>query len=327
MTVPLFLALSLLGLAILPLALLLASLVDLALADRSSLPRSRAVLFFALYLACELSGIVAAAAVWFALLGGRAVGHERYLAANAALQRVWASALLFGALRIYSMRLVVEGSESGQRGPVLFFVRHSSTADTVLVAAVIAGPHRLQLRYVLKRELLWDPCLDIVGLRLPNAFIDRASARSEEELEAIAQLGRGLDESSGVLIYPEGTRYSEPKRVAAIERLRTRGQGELADIAAGYRSVLPPRTGGPLALLSAATDADVIFVEHVGLEGAASFSQFWRGALVGQTLRVRLRRILSADIPALSRERWLFEQWRETDNWITTSSTQPAVLP
>jgi len=109
--------------------------------------------------------------------------------------------------------------------------------------------------------------------------------------------------------------------------LRAKGQGALADIAAGYRSVLPPRTGGPLALLQAAPDADVIFVEHVGLEGAASFGEFWRGALVGKTLRVRLRRVAAAAIPREARERWLFEQWAETDRWISAGLIESKVQP
>ena len=37
----------------------------------------------------------------------------------------------------------------------------------------VSRRYHLRLRYVLKRELLWDPCLDIVGQRVPNIFVDR----------------------------------------------------------------------------------------------------------------------------------------------------------
>ena len=37
------------------------------------------------------------------------------------------------------------------------------------VATNLAG---LQPRFVLKRELLLDPCLDVVGARIPNYFLD-----------------------------------------------------------------------------------------------------------------------------------------------------------
>ena len=40
---------------------------------------------------------------------------------------------------------------------------------------IVAREARIRLRYVLKHELRWDPCLDIVGWRLPNAFVRRGA--------------------------------------------------------------------------------------------------------------------------------------------------------
>ena len=51
----------------------------------------------------------------------------------------------------------LRGTWSHQSVPVIQLVRHASTADTILCAGVIANRRRLRLRYVLKRELLWDP--------------------------------------------------------------------------------------------------------------------------------------------------------------------------
>jgi hypothetical protein len=57
-------------------------------------------------------------------------------------------------------------------------LRHASIGDTLLASALVGRPHGIfWLRYVLKRELLWDPCLDVVGNRLPHVFVDRASDR------------------------------------------------------------------------------------------------------------------------------------------------------
>jgi len=291
--------------------------VDVLSGKARLLPRTRALAFFALYLGCELLGVLAAAGLWLLTLGGRAVGPGRYVDLNAGLQRWWTGALFGGAIRLFSMRVEVDGLDLARMGPLLLFVRHSSTADTVLAAALVANPNRLLLRYVLKRELLWDPCLDIVGRRLPNAFVDRASPRSQGEIDAVARLAQDLDSRSAVLIYPEGTRYSPAKREAAVERLRSKGRLELAELAAGYVNVLPPRVGGPLALLDAAPGADLLLVEHTGFEGAASFREFWSGRLVGKTVRVRLRRIPASEVPAVGRDRWLFEQWGEVDRWIS----------
>lgn len=54
-------------------------------------------------------------------------------------------------------QLEVEGVNALQPGPLVVLMRHASLADTLLPAVVIAS-HGIRLRYVLKRELLWDPC-------------------------------------------------------------------------------------------------------------------------------------------------------------------------
>ena len=215
------------------------------------------------------------------------------------------------------MKVSTEGLELARSGPFLLFVRHASMADTVLAAAFVANPGRLLLRYVLKRELLWDPCLDLVGRRLPNAFVNRRGPDLDAEGSAIAGLATGLDARSAVLIYPEGKRFAEETRAAAVAALEEKGQDELARTARGFRNVLPPRLRGPLALLDAAKGVDVVLLEHTGFEGASTFPKLWQGALVGGALRIRLRRIPASAIPAEGRDRWLFERWAGMDRWIT----------
>jgi 1-acyl-sn-glycerol-3-phosphate acyltransferase len=215
------------------------------------------------------------------------------------------------------MRVSTEGLALADEAPFLLFARHASVADTVLAAAFVANPRRLLLRYVLKRELLWDPCLDVVGRRLPNAFVRRRGPDLDAEVAAVAGLARGLDARSGVLIYPEGKRFSEERREASVAALVEKGEHVLARIAGGYRNVLPPKLRGPLALLDAAKGIDVVLLEHTGFEGAASFPEFWTGALVGGTLHVRLRRFPASSISGEGRDRWLFERWAEMDRWIS----------
>jgi len=307
-----------------PVWLLAALGVDAGRGQLARRPHTRALTFFALYLVCEVVGLLMAALLWGITLGGGTGGPGRYRDANAALQRGWSSALFHGARVIFGWTVQVEGLELVDGGPLVLLVRHSSVADTVLTAALVGNPNRLQLRYVLKRELLWDPCIDVVGSRLPNAFIDRAAPRKEAELEAIAQLAQGLDEGSAVLIYPEGTRFSEGKLAQRLAALRERGSEELLAIAKGFGAVLPPRPGGALALLAAAEGADVVLVEHSGFEGAATFADFWAGALVGRTIRVRLRRFRAGTIPLDGRERWLYERWGEMDRWVRGATDRGA---
>lgn len=324
LTVPMYLALAVLWFVGAPVWLLATTAADVVSGRGRMLPRTRALGFFGLYLACEVAGVTLATLLWLATLGGRIGGPGRYLEANAALQRWWTGTLFKGSVRLFSMMVHVEGLELAQSGPLLLFVRHASTADTVLAAALVANPHRLLLRYVLKRELLWDPCLDIVGRRLPNAFVDRTGSRSRAEVAAVARLGKDLDARSAVLIYPEGTRFTAEKLARGLQALRERNQERLVAIASGFRHVLPPRLGGPLALLEAAPGVDLLLVEHTGFEGAGSFTRLWSGGLVGQSIRVRLRRFSAGTIPAMGRDEWLFERWAEMDDWIAPSSAAEA---
>jgi 1-acyl-sn-glycerol-3-phosphate acyltransferase len=299
-----------------PAWLLFAGLADATLGPRWLWPRTRAMAFFTLFFLSEALGVAVAALVWLRFGGGRLGGRERFLDANAALQRAWSTTLFRGGLWLFSARVELQDLGLARRGPLLLFVRHASAADTVLAAALVANPNRLLLRYVLKRELLWDPCLDIVGRRLPNAFIDRAAARNQGEIDAIAGLADGLGPDSAVLIYPEGTRFAPQKLTRAIAKISLTSNAQTADIASQYRNVLPPRPGGALALLDAAPETDVVFLEHTGFEGAATLASFWRGGLVGATVRVRLRRFSRAAIPRDNRAVWLYERWAEMDGWI-----------
>lgn len=289
-----------------PVLLLVAALVDLV--RGGGFPLVRALTVVLVYLAAEVVGVVASGLVWVRSLGDPA----GLVARSAALQRAWAGTLFGAVRRAYGLRIEVEGAEHVQPAPFLLFVRHTSTADTVLAAAFVANPHQIVLRYVLKRELLWDPCLDIVGQRLPNTFVDRSGQHRDREIAAVAALADGLGPTDGVLVYPEGTRFSPKKLEAAKAALASRPH---ADLAARFEAVLPPRTGGPLALLAAAPTLDVLILEHTGFEGARSFGALARGELVGKTLRVRIRRVPRAEIPA-DAERWLFETWLESDAWV-----------
>jgi 1-acyl-sn-glycerol-3-phosphate acyltransferase len=316
-TIPLYLLLAVLAFVTAPLWATAGLAWDALTGAARRRSRTRALAFFTLYLGCEAAGLLAATVIWIVTLGGRLGGPRRWIELNAALQRRWADALLFGSLRIFSVRVSTEGLDLAQSGPFLLFVRHASMADTVLAAAFVANPNRLLLRYVLKRELLWDPCLDVVGRRLPNAFVNRRGPGLDAEVAAVAGLATGLDARSAVLIYPEGKRFSEPRRAAALVALREKGLDELASIAGEFRYVLAPRLRGPLALIDAARGVDVVLLEHTGFEGASSFAEFWKGSLVGGTLRIRLRRIPASEIPAEGRDRWLFDRWAEMDRWIS----------
>lgn len=313
--------------ALLPALLAAAALADLRRRDRR-LARTRSAALLVVYLTAEVAGIAAAFLAWLRYRlasAGRGTGapaadaeaEARYLEANFRLQCRWASLLVAAARRLLGLRLVVEGEAAVARGPFILFSRHCSIADGFLPAAIVSARHGVRLRWVMKRELLWDPCLDIVGNRLPNAFIRRESNQTARELAAIGRLMDDLGGRDAAFIYPEGTFLDPDQRRRALERLARTAPG-LLDRAAALRHVLPPRLSGALALLAHNRGADAVFCAHTGLEGADSVRALLRGDLVGRTVRVAFWRVPFADIPqaADAQAAWLYDRWAELDRRI-----------
>jgi hypothetical protein len=98
LSVPLYLALAVLCFVGAPVWLLATTAADVVSGRGRMLPRTRALGFFGLYLACEVAGVALATLLWIATLGGRIGGPGRYVEANAALQRWWTATLFKGWL-------------------------------------------------------------------------------------------------------------------------------------------------------------------------------------------------------------------------------------
>jgi 1-acyl-sn-glycerol-3-phosphate acyltransferase len=299
-------------LAVFPLLLIAGAIIDLARGGRWVI--TRCVLFFPLYFSCEVFGILASFVIWLASGVWAGAGRDRFLDWNFALQRWWANALCRSAQRIFGISIEVEGADELRDGPVIVFLRHASVADTLLPAVFIANPNGLKLRYVLKRELLLDPCLDIVGNRLPNSFVRRNVGDSYKVRELMSDLGP----RDGVIIYPEGTRFSAAKREAIIDQLELKGDIYLREKAQELKNVLPPRLGGPLNLLDLNRAADVVFCAHFGFDGVVDLRDFLKGSLIGRVVKVRFWRVPFESIPATrdARMNWLFDNWMRVDEWV-----------
>lgn len=311
-TVPAYVALAALAIASLPLWLPLLVLHDAVRGNRWSGVRSGLALTH--YLTGEALGLACAALL--APLGW--IAPERAAAANFRLQCAWARWLLGGAARLFGLRIDAHGLERLHDGPVLVLMRHASVIDTLLPAAIVSSRTGLRLRYVMKRELLWDPCLDVVGQRLPNAFVRRGRGGAEEEIARVRELARDLGPRDGVLLYPEGTRFTPARREQALARLAQSGDPKHALRAQSLHYVLPPRLGGALALLETAPGADVVIGAHTGLESLRTLKQLWSGALVGRRIELEFWRVAAGDVPRARDERieWLYDQWQRVDEWL-----------
>jgi 1-acyl-sn-glycerol-3-phosphate acyltransferase len=271
---------------------------------------SRLIVFLWLYLLGEMWALVA-------LAGAGLLTSERSVGLTYRLQGAWAAWTFESMRAAFSLSFREEGLEHVPPAPILVLARHASLVDTMLPARYVTRAHGIRLRYVLKKELLIDPALDIGGNRLPNHFVDRGAAGAEAEVTAIQALAAGMADSEGVMIYPEGTRYSDEKRERYVAPLVRQG-GIIGEIASRYEKVLPPRPGGTLALLDA-TSADVVVHAHRGLEGFATLKDIWSRDLVGSRIDVRLWRVPRSDIPEGRSQRveWLYRIWADIDAWVS----------
>ncbi len=308
-----------------PLLLVAAALVDVMrfLGGNTSFTTIRLLIVAWAYLTAEIVGL-AAAGVHFVLSGFGATNN--LVRWSYRLQGLWTNFMLVAVTKAFSMNLEASGLDETTPGPFILMMRHASMIDVLIPAALVAHRGGIRLRWILKRELLSDPALDIVGSRLPNHFVDRSGSNRSDELAAIRDLASDLGPDDAVMIYPEGTRFTEQKRNSSIKRM-SEMHPELASRYSSLEHVLAPQPGGSLALLE--SGYDVVFGTHTGLGGMASLREIWSGSLVGTTIRVRFWRVSAGDIPddESDRLRWLVDRWVDLDRRtaeLLSPETSPA---
>jgi len=140
-------------------------------------------------------------------------------------QYCWGSVLLYGSsVKILGMRPDLEGIEEVHKnpGPYILLMRHSSFADTVMPQYLFAGHFRM--RYILKKELLYDPGIDTLGSRSPNFFISRAETGEKmlAEINGMCHLISDYSKGSNVItvLWPEGTRFQVKTRERILKKLQ-----------------------------------------------------------------------------------------------------------
>lgn len=314
--VGLFVVLTLLA----PLVLVLAAVADAVLwvVHRGKPPMAvRLALYAWWFLFGELRGIGGLALIWLTTGGpfGRRSLRRRRLVYD--LRIHWARSHLHGVRVLFGLTFEVEGLEHAAPGPVLIFMRHASIIDNTLPDAILGHAHGLGLRFVIKRELEMLPTIDIGGRWVPTNFVRRGSTDSSGEVARLRTLAHDLGPGEGILVYPEGTRHTDEKLVRAKALIAER-QPKVAPLADRLHHVLPPRLGGPLALLEEAANADVVFCGHVGFDGFETIKEIWSGDLVGTTIRMKLWRHPASAVPRDEdeRTRWLYDRWQELDDWV-----------
>ena len=262
-----------------PALLLVALLVDVgrAVVSRTPFMATRLLAFLWAYLAGESAGLLALLGIWLA--GGFGLRRGWIADWTWRSQQVWAGWMFAAARRLMGLQVEVSGDEALRPGPVIVLVRHASIVDNLLPSVLVARAHHVRLRYVLKRELLRDPCLDVASKRLPNYFVRRDTGEKLER-DNVRRLAEGLSPQDGVLLYPEGTRFTAERRERAIKQIAERDPRRARRVER-IEHLLPPKVGGFLSALDGAPGVDVVVMAHAGFDGLRLISDIWRGALVG----------------------------------------------
>jgi 1-acyl-sn-glycerol-3-phosphate acyltransferase len=287
-------------------------------------------------LAVESLALVGLLVLWLTAGFGRRIASPRVRAAHVWLVARYLSTVVRVGRRVLRLAFDVDATAAhespldvaaalrsdaviaatGQRAPLIVLSRHAGPGDSfLLVHALLAQGFRP--RIVLREVLQWAPALDIVLNRLPNHFVTRG-ARPGQTAAAIAELAGGMGPGDALVLFPEGQNFTLARRRASIARLEQQGRHAEAEQAREMRHVLMPRVGGAVAAISAAPEADIIFVAHTGLEDLSSLVDVWRGIPMDTRIRVKLWRVPAADVPHddVAAAAWLHSWWRRIDAWI-----------
>lgn len=282
------------------------TVVDL-IRGRWRCPLLRLLAFATCWAWLETGGVIGAIALWV-------VGQSHNRRAHYALQRWWTGSIVRALGFTVGLKISVDGADTVSAGPSVALCRHASLGDAAMSAWVLARHAHLNPRYVLKRELKMDPCLDIIGHRLPNFFVNRGSANISAELQGISQMADGLGAGDCAVIFPEGSRANDKKRESALARLQARSP-ERHERLKGLAYLLPPKSAGVSALLNAVPEANVILMWHCGFDGLDSFKGMIRSVGQGMTrVHVHIAEFARSAVPSGDAfMAWLDDKWMEMD--------------
>ncbi len=314
-TIPMMLAITLIGVIASPFILVIAIVVDLA-RRRLRMPSARVALFLLQYVINDSLEILLAPAYWITAGFGTRVSHPSSIARHERLQRWSLEVLARRAERLLGLRfeLDIDATATLCPGPVIVLCRHVNIVDASL-PALLYQRLGFSTRGVIMAELLADPGFDLIYGRTGSVFIPRDNG--PEALATLGHLARGINATTAVVIFPEGRLFRPERMQRALARLATDNPDRALRLAP-LTHLLPARPGGTLALLDAIPSADVVVVAHTGLDHFGSLRELARAVPLPQPVKVTVRRVLATEIPAgdVERIRWLDEQWLRSDDWI-----------
>jgi 1-acyl-sn-glycerol-3-phosphate acyltransferase len=290
----------------------------------------RVLYFLLIYLLNDTLAIGWLFVLWVASGFGRRLEEPRWQDRHYAMMRTYLAVLVRAGTRVFRVGRDVDGDdllrlEDASEHPLLVFSRHAGPGDSfLLVHAVLQAGRRP--RIVLKGALQWAPVIDIGLNRVPRFFVERGAPRGTGT-RAVRELASSMGPMDALIIFPEGQNYTAQRRLHSIDALEAQGRHADAEAAREMRHVLAPRSGGAIAALEGAPDADVVFVAHAGLEGFSSAVDLWRGIPLDTDIAVKAWGVPRSDVPTArpARDAWLQWWWRRIDAWLIDHYGEQAV--
>ena len=320
MTIPAMLAATIVATVGLPIFAPAAVVADVV-RGRWRLPTLRVYLFVVQYLVNDSAEILAAPWLWLAAGFGTGLQSPASVARHERLMWWSANLLIRRADQLLGLKLDVDESAEAclAEGPVIVVSRHVSLLDASLPGLVC---HRagLDVRTVIMAELLADPGFDLLYRRLGSVFIPRDDP--SRALVAIESMGATASPATALVIFPEGRLFTPEVRDRSLARLAERDPDRAAQLE-NLTNLLPPRPAGLLSLLDATQHADVVVLDHTGLDRLRNIADLLRAVPVDHRVRVTAHRIDRADLPETEGDRiaWLDDLWCSLDERHKSSPT------
>ena len=198
--------------------------------------------------------------------------------------------------RLLGIKIEVFGKLPAHPAP-LMVANHQSWLDIVVLQGIVTGKRGPMLKFLVKRELMWVPVLGWIcwALKLPSLRRGKGQGAQRQDYQTIRGFTQKLgQENGGLLIFPEGTRFTAEKHRAQ---------------ASPYRHLLRPKPGGLRICLDTAPPKTPVIDFTLVYEGEP---HFWNG-LGGATRKIEVHIHPPAQVAPEDAGAWLAARWRQKD--------------
>ena len=206
----------------------------------------------------------------------------------------------FWMQQVLGIELVIKGKTNTQQTPVVI-CNHQSWFDIPLVQQVITGNGPI-IKFLVKREIVWVPIIGWICLVLnfPRLSRGKNNGTGESDFSIIQKATKGHGNVSGaLLIFPEGTRFSESKRI---------------NQKVPYQHLLKPKTGG-LKMIKQHAKVDTTLVD-ITIDYHQKNVHIWNCLRADPAkITITLEHYSLAEIDDI--ESWLNNRWLEKDQLLS----------